>query len=279
MKHNFIENELIILTKQTLDVFLKQDNPSELISLYTFYYYTAKWQMTNQPKCTTDYVAKGLHWSKNKVIKVKKQLLEFGLIEDVRLVDDKTKKVQGYYIKMNYIFKKTTLSNNQCTQNPHTGYENQKASLPEIEGVESEHTNALSANNINALSANNKVSKEEPQKKSFNEIIEGYTDNEELRSELKEYLKTRKLKKAALTNRAIELSLEKLDSLANTDKEKILIVRQSIMCGYAEFFELKGRNNNRNCNQPEEASPSYDISEYENYSVFEEENWEQNFIG
>ena len=74
MQQDFLENNLIILTKQTLDTFLKQDNPSELIALYTFYYYTAKWQKTNQPKCTTDYVSKGLHWGIQKVQKVKKQL-------------------------------------------------------------------------------------------------------------------------------------------------------------------------------------------------------------
>lgn len=81
MENNFIENEIMILTKQTLDIFLQQENPSELISLYTFYYYTAKWQKTNQPKCTTEYVSKVLHWSRTKVTKVKKQLIELGLIE------------------------------------------------------------------------------------------------------------------------------------------------------------------------------------------------------
>ena len=83
MQQNFIENQLVILTKQTLDVFLRQENAAELIALYTFYYYTAKWQQTNQPKCTTDYVAKGLHWDRNKVSKVKKQLADLELIEDI----------------------------------------------------------------------------------------------------------------------------------------------------------------------------------------------------
>lgn len=158
MEHNFIENELVILTKQTLDIFLKQENPSELIALYTFYYYTAKWQHTNQIKCTTDYVAKGLHWNKHKVIRVKKQLLAFGLIEDARIVDETTKKVTGYYIKMNYIFKKTTLDKSQCAQNPHTGseaLENPKTSVSKSDTLENEHTNALSTVNLNALSAVN----------------------------------------------------------------------------------------------------------------------------
>ena len=107
--HNFIENSLVILTKQTLDIFLRQENPSELIALYTFYYYMAKWQQTNQIKCTSSYVAKGLRWYRKKVLRVKKQLVDFGLIEEIRRVDPETKRVVGFYIKMNYIFKKETL--------------------------------------------------------------------------------------------------------------------------------------------------------------------------
>ncbi len=158
MQQDFLENNLIILTKQTLDIFLKQENPSELISLYTFYYYTAKWQETNQPKCTTDYVAQGLHWNRHKVVKVKKQLLEFGLIEDVRIVDQETKRVKGYYIKINYILKKDTVSKIQCAQNPPSGNgakNNPRPSVPKIDRVDSRHTNALSAGNLNASSADN----------------------------------------------------------------------------------------------------------------------------
>lgn len=102
MQQNFIENSLIILTKQTMDKFLEYDNAAELIALYTFYYYTAKWQNTNQPKCTTEYVAKGLKWGSAKVRKIKKQLLEFGLIEDVSIRDEHSK-IIGHYIKMNHI--------------------------------------------------------------------------------------------------------------------------------------------------------------------------------
>ena len=44
-----VENEPIILPKPVLDKFFKQDKPGDLIALYSFYYYTAKWQKTNQP--------------------------------------------------------------------------------------------------------------------------------------------------------------------------------------------------------------------------------------
>lgn len=106
---NFIEDSLMFFPKQTVDVFLKQKNSSELIALYVFYYHTAKWQKTNQPKCTTDYVANALHWNIGKVRKAKKQLIELGLIEDVRKIDPETKKVLGYYIKINYIFNEETV--------------------------------------------------------------------------------------------------------------------------------------------------------------------------
>lgn len=165
--HNFIENSLVILTKQTLDIFLRQENPSELIALYTFYYYTAKWQQTNRPKCTTGYVAKALHWGIKKTQKIKKQLLEFGLIEDAKAVDPLTKRVLGHYIKINYIFKKETLEKNQkcanySTQSFYAQMEGQNPSILAKDStqsffhpVEKRVTNALSTNNKNALSTDN----------------------------------------------------------------------------------------------------------------------------
>lgn len=132
MRNNFIEDNLLILSKQTMDLFLKQDNPADLISLYTFYYYTAKWQKTNQPKASTAFVAKALHWGKDRVIKVKKILEELGLITNVRHTEKKTKKVIGWFIRLNYLWK-----SDEKTEEPHSS---------EPEGG-FQDTNALSANN------------------------------------------------------------------------------------------------------------------------------------
>lgn len=74
---------------------------------------------------------------------------------------------------------------------------------------------------------------------TFDEIINAYTENESLRFELKEHLKTRKAKKATLTDRAIELACGNLDKLAQDDETKIAIVRQSIANGWIGFFALK----------------------------------------
>lgn len=299
MQQNFLEDSLIILTKQTLDIFLKQENPSELIALYTFYYYTAKWQGTNQPKCTSDYVAKGLHWNRNKVARIKKQLLEFGLIEDVRIVDQETQRVKGYYIKMNYIFKKETLSKSQCIQNPPTGNEatkNEKASVSKIEGVENECTNALSTINLNALSTGNiKVSKKEEAENelyssknkktssesysekdspednnakkgkksidSYDDIINKFTNDEALKKEIYEFIKMRKAKKVTTTNYALKLALKKLNELAPNDIEKqIKILQQSTMNSYTGVFPLKEYESKGYNNQQNKVPDKYSVN-------------------
>ena len=127
---NGIENELIIITKQTFDAFLRSDFPADLIALYNFYYYTAKWQETNQPKCTTGYTAEGVKWSG---------------------------KVTGCFIKLNYILKQETI--HHTNDFPQGGNEsNHPYDFPQggvVHRVENLQTNALSSNNINALNADN----------------------------------------------------------------------------------------------------------------------------
>lgn len=145
MEQHFIEDSLIILTKPTIDRFLKEKNCAELMALYTFYYYTAKWQRTNQPRCTTSYVAKALHWKEDKVRRVKKQLADMGLVEDVQDRDKNTNKIIGHYVSVKFIFKQETEENIK------------KATLPQkgecgIEGrqmlKENSNKNALSNGNF-----------------------------------------------------------------------------------------------------------------------------------
>lgn len=125
--------------------------------------------------------------------------------------------------------------------------------------------NNININNIDNNIDNKKVSKKEkaPEKKSlsFDEIIDSYTDNEELRMELKEHLKTRKSKKATMTNRAIELSLNKLDKISSSDDEKIQIVQNAIMSGWTTFYPLKN-NDNKPTNSYQEQRVTINGKEY-----------------
>ena len=85
------------------------------------------------------------------------------------------------------------------------------------------------------------------EEKSFDEMIEEYTNNENLQRELKNHLAIRK-RKGALTIRALELGLHNLSALTNkisSEEEKVKIkieiVQQSIRGGYPEFYPLKNQ--------------------------------------
>lgn len=144
-KSDFLEDQIICLTKPTLDLFLAENNPADLIALYTFYYYTAKWQQTNQPYCTDAYVTTGLHWGYTKFRITKKKLLELGLIQQV-IHRNKNGKIEGFYIKVSYIFRQETINNPFLSKAT-----NGKPS-----------TNALSINILNASSDNSIGEKDSP---------------------------------------------------------------------------------------------------------------------
>lgn len=162
-KSQFIEDNLIVFSKNTFDAFLRCDNPADLIALYGFYYYTAKWQKTNQIKATDNYVCKGLHWGKDRLRRAYKELKAVGLVERIAR-KNKQGKVEGHYVKVNYIWKRENLID--CTENPDTlkptcGKLDEKTTHPENQKVVSstsgkQTTNALSANNRNALIENKK---------------------------------------------------------------------------------------------------------------------------
>ena len=175
MEQHFIEDSLIILTKPTIDRFLKEKNCAELMALYTFYYYTAKWQRTNQPRCTTSYVAKALHWKEDKVRKVKKQLADMGLVEDVQDRDKNTNKIIGHYVYVKFIFKQETEENIK------------KSTLPQkvecgIEGrqmlKENSNKNALSNGNFSTLHCDAPIPAESVRSEEVSESVRKSTKGE-----------------------------------------------------------------------------------------------------
>ena len=144
------QQEPIVLSKITSDIFLKQENPAELIALYWFYYYTAKWQGTNQAKATTLYAAKGLKWSENKVRRVKKQLIKLELIEDRRGERNKKGAFGNCYIYVKFIWWNKEKINKFNDNDPqHFPQGGKTDTVVDYKG------NALSTNNLNALRTNN----------------------------------------------------------------------------------------------------------------------------
>lgn len=149
-----VDQEPIVISKPTSDIILKQEHPADVIALYWFYYYTAKWQKTNQAHATTSYTAKGLKWGQDRVRRTKKVLIDLKLIEDV-ITKNKLGKIKGHYIKTKFIWSKakTTLLENQRVET-HT-LEKPEGGNPQR--VENSEGNALSTIKGNALSVNSKV--------------------------------------------------------------------------------------------------------------------------
>lgn len=146
MKNSYdINQEPIVISKITSDIFLKQEHPADLMALYWFYYYTAKWQKTEKAKATTSYAAKGLKWSEDCIRRTKKILIHLGLIEDITSRDTQTNKITGHYIYVKFIWWDKNKTDSFDTEKPPSG---KTVSLEKSEG------NALNTNKENALNTN-----------------------------------------------------------------------------------------------------------------------------
>lgn len=210
-KDEFFEDQIVLLTKPILDRFFKENNPGDLIALYTLYYHTAKWQKTNQPKCLDAYAAAKLHWGKAKLYNIKKKLQEFGLIETIKRVEKG--KVTGWFIKINYIFKESTVKKiitEKVNEDPEPQYFS--------DSTGSENTGALSSGNLGALSSGKDIlSKDNILEDSQNESsLAGKIKKQQLPPQLatsqtafSQPLKAKKVKDAA-----------KLDNLNNCNENK-----------------------------------------------------------
>ena len=87
--------------------------------------------------------------------------------------------------------------------------------------------------------------KKEKKKKTsgLDEIINNYTSNLELQETLQDFLKMRKAQKKVMTDRALKTLLNKLDTLATTDEEKIERLEESICNCWLTVYPKKNFNN------------------------------------
>lgn len=99
-----ISDELFVLNKHTIDTLFSLDKPEECITLYMFYYKTAKWQKTDIIRANDEYLRKTLKWGTNKIMRAKQTLKEHGLIEIVQRRKDN--KIDGWFVKIHYIISK-----------------------------------------------------------------------------------------------------------------------------------------------------------------------------
>ena len=96
--------------------------------------------------------------------------------------------------------------------------------------------------------------KKEKKKKesSLDLIINNYTSNLDLKETLQDFLKMRKAQKKVMTDRALKTLLNKLDTLATTDKEKIERLEESICNCWLTVYPAKQYNTPSNKNKKQE---------------------------
>ena len=120
--------EPIVISKVTTDIILKQDNPMELMALYWFYYQTAKWQKSDQPKATNSYAAKGLHVKPEKIARIKGDLIRLGLISNI-VRTNALGKITGHYIKIHFFWTSIPVSTHPPNPCVGTGQANASEAL------------------------------------------------------------------------------------------------------------------------------------------------------
>ena len=95
-----------------------------------------------------------------------------------------------------------------------------------------------SSKNISKNKSNNNNKKE----KGYDEIINNYTRDTELKCTILEFIKMRKAIKKPMTDRALKLLLKNLDKLSEDDNSKIDILNQSILNSWQGVFPIKNYN-------------------------------------
>jgi len=170
-------------------------------------------------------------WGKEKTRKFLKLLESDGMI--IKKADRKKTTI----IIVNYSVYQPLSNDNQTTDRPRADHE-QTTDRPRAD-------------------TNNKDNKENKEKKDnnrakpkgFSYLINGYTEDENLKISINDFIEMRKKNKKNMTEKALELMLKKLDGLADNEVDKKLILDQSIENCWQGIFPLKNNGNQRQLKQ------------------------------
>ena len=89
--------------------------------------------------------------------------------------------------------------------------------------------------------SNNNLTTLQKKKENNNKLIDTYTQNNDLKTTINDFISMRNKIKKPLTDRALKGILNKLDSFTNNDFEKILILENSIENCWLSVYELKNK--------------------------------------
>ena len=206
-----IADDLLVINKTTIDRLFQEENQNTLI-LYLFYYKTAKWQKHNPIKANDDYCKRCLHWGIDRLQLAKKRLKEMNLIEIIKRTTEQGK-VQGWYVKVNYLIDETTIPKTTIPITPQVVYQE----------TNTINNNILNTNNNKDINTNNNTIFDLLEQNGFMltpiqyEVVSKWNDNE-----LTRYA----IKKAVLNNKFNINYIDKI--LYSYQKQNIKTVEQAI---------------------------------------------------
>ena len=114
------------------------------------------------------------------------------------------------------------------------------------------------------IDKDNKKRNKKSVSESVFDIIDGYTDSDDLRNALTEFVKMRQRIKKPMTAYALKLMLKRLTAMATSADTKLLILNKSIVKGWQDIYPLKNQPKDNMYYMPNQATEDNDdfISKY-----------------
>lgn len=195
---------------------------------------------------------------KDSVMGALNELEAFGYLKRTRLTDEK-----GKFAGYDYDIFEQPRREKPYAENPNTD-------KPNTEKPSQYNTNKSNTQKQNTDLIEKEERKSKAAANSFDLLIEDYLstyiggDTDEVRELLKEWLKVRKAKRAAMTDKAIELNLRKLNETAvksNMTVEEYL--KEVIMRGWQAFYDIKDYSQPAGKSDQSGSNPFYDVGKAE----------------
>ncbi|OOM17159.1 hypothetical protein CLSAB_18790 [Clostridium saccharobutylicum] len=179
-----------------------------------------------------------LNISENRFLKYRKELINSGYITIEKRYKEGKRTSNLYILNMEIV---PLHLQNECIENECIGFEG---------------TNNNNINNNKFNNNNPNINKKKKKESEFDLLINEYTTNEELKTNIYEFIKMRKGIKASLTSTGLKRILNKLDKIASNDSEKIQILDKSIMNSWRGIFELKKEDKQNDGSSKQNTEPT-----------------------
>ena len=160
--------------------------------------------------------------SKNTLLKCLNELEEKGYIKRVKEKGENNK----YYINSSIKIDTSTSIKINTSE--------------DITSIKNDTRGSIKIDTLEVLNTSNKKEKEN-KKSNIDKIIEAYTKNDLLVEAIRDFIKMRSTIKKPLTDRGLKGILNKLDTFATNDLDKVEILENSIMNCWQGVFELKNK--------------------------------------